>query len=221
MLKMFEEQINLNATIAKDLFNRYDYPWEVLPYLEEFIINLIPNLGKEYEKFNENVYIHKDAIVAKSACILGPTIICKNADIRHCAYIRGSVIVGENSVIGNSTEVKNSIIFNNCQCPHYNYVGDSILGEYAHTGAGVILSNIKSDKKNINIQLKDKMIETGLRKLGAIICNHVEIGCNSVLCPGTVILSNSIIYPLTRVRGLVESNVIVKNMNNIIIKEDK
>ena len=219
MLKMFENELNLEATIAKDLFKNCDYPWEVLPNIKEFIMNLIPTLGEEYEMLDENVYVHKEAKIAKSACITGPTIICKGAEIRHCAYIRGSVIVGENSVVGNSTEVKNAIIFNNCQCPHYNYIGDSILGEYAHTGAGVILSNVKSDKKNVKIKVDDEVIETGLRKFGAIIGNHVEVGCNSVLCPGTVVLSNSNIYPLTRVRGLIESGVIVKDMNNIINME--
>ncbi len=221
MLKMFENNLNLDATIAKDLFNNCDYPWEILPKIKDFILELIPNLGDEYEEVSENVYVHKEAKVAKSAYIDGPTIICKGAEIRHSAYIRGSVIVGENSVIGNSTEVKNSIIFNNCQCPHYNYVGDSILGEYAHTGAGVILSNVKSDKKNIKIRIKDEVIETNLRKFGSIVCDHVEVGCNSVLCPGTVVLSNSNIYPLTRVRGLINKNVIVKDMENIIEKEDR
>ena len=221
MLKMFEKHLNLDATVAKELFNNCNYPWEVLPSIKEFILNLIPNLGDEYEKSDETVYIHKDAKVAKSACIVGPTIICKNAEIRHSAYIRGNVIVGCNSIIGNSTEVKNSIIFNNCQCPHYNYVGDSILGEYVHTGAGVVLSNVKSDKKDIKIKINDEIIDTGLRKFGAIICDHVEVGCNSVLCPGTIVLSNSNIYPLTRVRGLIDSEVIVKDMDIIVEKEDK
>ena len=221
MLKMFENDLNLEATIAKDLFKNCDYPWEVLPNIKEFIMNLIPTLGEEYEMLDENVFVHKDAKVAKSACIMGPTIICKGAEIRHCAYIRGSVIVGENSVIGNSTEVKNAIIFNNVQCPHYNYVGDSVLGEYAHTGAGVICSNVKSDKKNLNVRIDDEIIETGLRKFGAIIGDHVEVGCNSVLCPGTLVFNNSNIYPLTRVRGLINSNVIVKDMENIIEKEDR
>ena len=221
MLKIFNNQMNLDATIAKELFDNCNYPWEVLPKIKDFILELIPNLGEDYEEYDENVYVHKDAKVAKSACIVGPTIICKGAEIRHCAYIRGSVIVGENSVIGNSTEVKNAIIFNNCQCTHFIYVGDSFLGEYAHTGAGVVLSNVKSDKKNIKIKINDEVIETGLRKFGAVVCDHVEVGCNSVLCPGTVILSNSNIYPLTRVRGLIEDNVIVKDMENIIRKEDK
>lgn len=219
MLKKFEEHLNLDATIAKDLFKECNYPWEVLPKVKDFILNLMPNLGSQYKEIEEGVFVHRTAKIAKSACIVGPTIICANAEIRHCAYIRGSVIVGENSIVGNSTEVKNAIIFNNCQCPHYNYVGDSILGEYVHIGAGVILSNVKSDKKNVKIKVNGEVIETVFRKFGAIICDNVEVGCNSVLCPGTVILSNSNIYPLTRVRGLIDSSVIVKDMNNIINKE--
>lgn len=221
MLKKYKELLNLDATIAKELFESCTNPWDVLPLIKEFILKLIPTLGDEYEEVDENVFIHKEAKVAKSALIVGPTIICKGAEIRHCAYIRGSVIVGENSIVGNSTEVKNAIIFNNVQCPHYNYVGDSVLGEYAHTGAGVILSNVKSDKKNLNIKIDDEVIETGLRKFGAIIGNHVEVGCNSVLCPGTVIYPNTNIYPLTRVRGVIGPNKIVKDMNNIIEKEDR
>lgn len=221
MLKKYKELLNLDATIAKELFEECNHPWEVLPKIKEFILKLIPTLGDEYEEVDENVYVHKEAKVAKSACIVGPTIICKGAEIRHCAYIRGSVIVGENSIVGNSTEVKNSIIFDNVQCPHYNYVGDSVLGEYAHTGAGVICSNVKSDKKNLNVRIDDEVIETGLRKFGAIIGDHVEVGCNSVLCPGTIIFPNTNIYPLTRVRGVIGSNKIVKDMNNIIEKEDR
>ena len=221
MLKKYKDLLNLDATITKDLFEKVNHPWEALPLIKNFILELIPNLGEEYEEVEENVYVHKDAKVAKTACIVGPTIICKGAEIRHCAYIRGSVIVGENSIVGNSTEVKNAIIFNNVQCPHYNYVGDSVLGEYAHTGAGVILSNVKSDKKNLNIKIDDEILETGLRKFGAIIGDHVEVGCNSVLCPGTIIFPNTNIYPLTRVRGVISSNKIVKDMNNIIEKEDK
>lgn len=221
MLKKYKELLNLDATIAKELFEECNHPWEVLPKIKEFILKLIPTLGDEYEEVDENVYVHKEAKVAKSACIVGPTIICKGAEIRHCAYIRGSVIVGENSIVGNSTEVKNSIIFDNVQCPHYNYVGDSVLGEYAHTGAGVICSNVKSDKKNLNVRIDDEVIETGLKKFGAIIGDHVEVGCNSVLCPGTIIFPNTNIYPLTRVRGVIGSNKIVKDMNNIIEKEDR
>ena len=153
-------------------------------------MKFIPILGDKYYEIEENVYVHKEAKVARSACVVGPTIIFKVAEIRHCAYIRGNLIIGEKTIIGNSTEVKNAIIFNNVQCPHYNYIGDSILGEYAHTGAGVILSNVKSDKKGIKINIDGVIIETELRKLGAIIGDCVEIGCNSVLCPGTIIFPN-------------------------------
>ncbi len=211
----------MEATIAKDLFARVDNPWEVLPMIKEFILSLIPLLGDEYEKWDENVYVHKEAKVAKSACINGPTIICKGAEIRHCAFIRGSVIVGEKSVIGNSTEVKNAIIFNNVQCPHYNYVGDSVLGEYAHTGAGVILSNFKNDGSNIKIRDGKDVIETRLRKMGAVLGNHVDVGCNSVLFPGTVIGENTKIYPLTRVRGIIGANKIVKDTDNIVDMEER
>ena len=182
-------------------------------------MKFIPILGDKYYEIEENVYVHKEAKVARSACVVGPTIICKVAEIRHCAYIRGNLIIGEKTIIGNSTEVKNAIIFNNVQCSHYNYIGDSILGEYAHTGAGVILSNVKSDKKGIKINIDGVIIETELRKLGAIIGDCVEIGCNSVLCPGTIIFPNTNIYPLTRVRGVISSNKIVKDMNNIIEKK--
>ena len=182
-------------------------------------MRFIPILGDKYYEIEENVYVHKEAKVARSACVVGPTIICKVAEIRRCAYIRGNLIIGEKTIIGNSTEVKNAIIFNNVQCSHYNYIGDSILGEYAHTGAGVILSNVKSDKKGIKINIDGVIIETELRKLGAIIGDCVEIGCNSVLCPGTIIFPNTNIYPLTRVRGVIISNKIVKVMNNIIEKK--
>lgn len=219
MLKKYEELININETIAKDLFERKKYPWEVLPLLKEYILEIISKLSDEYIKYDDNVYTHKDAIISKTACILGPTIICKGAEIRHCAYIRGNAIIGENAIIGNSTEVKNAIIFNNAKCPHFNYVGDSILGNYAHLGAGVILSNVKNDKKNININFNNEVINTGLKKMGAIVGNNVEVGCNSVICPGTIIYPNTDIYPLTRVRGVIEANKIVKDMNSIVDKK--
>ena len=221
MIKKYNGLLNLEATIAAELFNEVNHPWEVLPLIKEFILKTIPTLGSEYEEISENVFVHKTAKVAPSALIVGPTIICENAEIRHCAYIRGSVIVGKSSIVGNSTEVKNAIIFNNVQCPHYNYVGDSVLGEYAHTGAGVILSNVKSDKKNLKITIDGELHETGLRKFGAIVGDHVEVGCNSVLCPGTIIFPNTNIYPLTRVRGVIGASKIVKDMNNIIDKENR
>ncbi|MBE6147888.1 MAG: UDP-N-acetylglucosamine pyrophosphorylase [Firmicutes bacterium] len=221
MLKQYQELLNLDATIAKELFESVNHPWEVLPNIKDFILKAIPSLSEEYEEISENVYAHKSAKISPSACINGPAIIGQNTEIRHCAFIRGSAVIGDNCVIGNSTEVKNAIIFNNVQCPHYNYVGDAVLGEYAHTGAGVILSNVKSDKTNIKVKEKDEVIETGLRKFSAIIGDHVEVGCNSVICPGTIIYPNTNIYPLTRVRGVICANKIVKDMNNIIEKESK
>lgn len=215
-----KENLNYDATIAKELLNSCKYPWEALSRINKFILEKIPNLGEDYIEIDSNVFAHKTAKINKTACINGPTIIGENTEVRHCAYIRGNVIIGNNCVIGNSTEVKNAIIFNNVQCPHYNYIGDSILGEYSHTGAGVILSNVKNDKSNITIKLNDKIIDTGLRKFSAIIGDRVEIGCNSVICPGSIIGANTSIYPLTRVRGIIEQNKIVKDMNNIIEKGD-
>ena len=215
MLKKYNSLLNLDATIASDLFLEYEHPWEVLPMIEMFILRIGPKLGSEYEEKGKNIYVHKTAKISDTASINGPCIIGPNADIRHCAYIRGNVVIGENSVVGNSTEVKNSIIFNNVQCPHFNYVGDSILGEYSHIGAGVILSNVKSDKTNIVVKDNEETYETGLRKFSAILGNHVEVGCNSVVCPGSIIGENTNIYPLTRVRGVIAPNSIVKDMSNI------
>ena len=193
---------NLNETIAKDIFEGCIYPWEVLPKIKDFIITLGESLNKEeYEKIGENIWIAKSAKIAKTAYINGPAIIGKNAEVRHCAFIRGSAIVGENSVVGNSTELKNVILFNNVQVPHYNYVGDSILGYKSHMGAGSITSNVKSDKKLVVVKNKDEKIETGLKKFGAMLGDCVEVGCGSVLNPGTVIGKNTNIYPLSSVRG--------------------
>ena len=215
MIKKYEKLLNLDNTIARDLFDKVEYPWEVLPEIKNYILEIIPTLGSEYIKLKDNVYVHKSVQVDESAHIDGPTIIGENSEIRHSAYIRGSVIIGKNCVIGNSTEVKNSILFDGVDCPHFNYVGDSILGENAHTGAGVILSNVRSDKKNVRVET----IETNLRKMGAIVGSDVEIGCNSVVCPGTIIGKNSSIYPLTMVKGIIPENVIVKSMDNIINKK--
>lgn len=221
MLKKYNSLLNLDATIAKELFEEVEHPWEVLPMIEMFILRVASKLGSEYEEKEKNVFIHKSAKVSSTASITGPCIIGENAEVRHCAYIRGKVIVGDNSVIGNSTEVKNAIIFNNVQCPHFNYVGDAVLGEYSHIGAGVILSNVKSDKSNIVVKDNDEVYETSLRKFSAILGNHVEVGCNSVICPGSIIGENSNVYPLTRVRGVIGAGKIVKDMNNIIVKEER
>ena len=210
---------SLDESIAKDLLIKYTYPWEVLPHISEFILELGKKLPKdEYKKIGEDVWIHKSAKVFESAYIHGPAIICKDAEVRHCAFIRGNAIVGEGAVIGNSTELKNVIIFNKCEVPHYNYVGDSILGYKAHMGAGSITSNIKSDRKLVVIKDGDEKIETGLKKIGAMLGDNVEVGCGSVLNPGTIIGKNTIIYTLSSVRGVIPENSIYKKKNEIVEK---
>ncbi len=211
---------DLEQTIAAELFSNLDYPWEVLPKINEFIKKLGPTLSKEeYDQVGEDVWIAKSAEVFPSAYIKGPAIICKDAEVRHCAFIRGNAIVGEGAVVGNSTELKNVILFNNVQVPHYNYVGDSILGYKAHMGAGSITSNVKADKMLVTIKTKDKTIETGLKKFGAMLGDHVEVGCNAVLNPGTVIGRESNIYPTSMVRGFVPARSIFKNTGEMIGKK--
>ena len=210
---------NLDETIAKPLLEKYIYPWDVLPHIEEFILELGKSLNKdEYEQLGENVWIHKSAKVYKSAYIGENCIICEGAEVRHCAFIRKNAIIGKNAVVGNSTELKNVILFNNVQVPHYNYVGDSILGFKSHMGAGSITSNIKSDKKPIIIKNGKQKIETGMKKIGAMVGDNVEVGCGSVLNPGTIIGKNTNIYPLSSVRGVVKPNSIYKNQNEIVEK---
>lgn len=211
---------NLDETIASKIFEGATYPWEVLPKIEEFIKELGNTLSsEEYEKRGEDIWIAKTATIAPTAYIKGPAIIGKNAEIRHCAFIRGKAIVGEGAVVGNSTELKNVILFNKVQVPHYNYVGDSILGYKAHMGAGSITSNVKSDKKLVIVKNKEEKIETGLKKFGAMLGDNVEIGCGSVLNPGTVIGKNTNVYPLSSVRGVVPSNNIYKKQNEIVEKQ--
>lgn len=210
---------NLEETIAKELLESVTYPWEALPKIEEFILKIGEKLDKEkYEKKGENIWIAKSAKIAPTAYINGPAIIGENAEIRHCAFIRGKAIVGEGAVVGNSTELKNVILFNKVQVPHYNYVGDSILGYKSHMGAGSITSNVKSDKKLVIVKNGKETIETGLKKFGAMLGDNVEVGCGSVLNPGTVIGSNTNIYPLSSVRGVVPKNSIYKNKNEIVEK---
>ena len=210
---------NLDETIAKKLLEKFTYPWEVLPHIEEFIIELGNSLDKNiYEKKGDNIWIAKSAKVYPTAYINGPAIIGENTEIRHCAFIRGKAIVGNGAVVGNSTELKNVILFNKVQVPHYNYVGDSILGFKAHMGAGSITSNVKSDKKLVVVKGKEEQIETGLKKFGAMLGDNVEVGCNSVLNPGTVIGRNTNIYPLSSVRGVIKENSIYKNKNEIVEK---
>ena len=216
-----ENLYNLEQTIAKDIFEGVTYPWEVLPKIEEFFISLGKTLDKnEYEEKGENIWIAKSAKVAPTAYIAGPAIIGKNAEIRHCAFVRGKAIVGEGAVVGNSTELKNVILFNKVQVPHYNYIGDSILGYKSHMGAGSITSNVKSDKKLVIVKNGKEQIETGLKKFGAMLGDEVEVGCGSVLNPGTVIGKHTNIYPLSSVRGVVPEHSIYKNKNEIVEKID-
>lgn len=214
-----ENYLDLSKTIASEIFSGLSYPWEALPKIKDFILNLGPKLPKdEFEEIKENVWVSKEAVIANSALIAGPTIICKGTEIRHCAFIRGSVIVGENCVVGNSTELKNAILFNNVQVPHFNYIGDSILGFKAHFGAGSIVSNVKSDKSNVSVLINGNKTDTGLRKFGAIVADYVEIGCNAVLNPGTIIGRNSNVYPTSMVRGVIGENMIFKAQGNIVKK---
>ncbi len=210
---------DLNETIAAGIFDSLTYPWEALGLIKDFIPKLGATLNPdEYDHPAEDVWIAKDATVAPSAYINGPCIIGKGAEVRHCAFIRGSAIVGENAVVGNSTELKNVILFNRVQVPHYNYVGDSILGYRSHMGAGSITSNVKSDKTLVSIKCDDEVIETGLKKMGAILGDNVEVGCGSVLNPGTIIGRNTNIYPLSSVRGAVPADSIYKTRSEIAAK---
>lgn len=210
---------NLEETIAKDLFEGVTYPWEVLPKIGAFIVELGKRLPTdEYEKVWDNVWVAKSAKVAPTAFINGPAIIGKDAEIRHCAFIRGNAIVGEGAVVGNSTELKNVILFNKVQVPHYNYVGDSILGYKAHMGAGAITSNVKSDKTLATVKTPEGPMETGLKKFGAMLGDEVEVGCGSVLNPGTVVGRHTNIYPLSMVREFIPANSIYKKQGEVVQK---
>lgn len=213
---------HMDETIAKDIFEGVIYPWEVLPKISDFIKELGKTLpADEYDQVGEDVWIAKSATVFQTAYIHGPAIIGKNAEVRQCAFIRGNAIVGEGAVVGNSTELKNVILFNKVQVPHYNYVGDSILGYKSHMGAGSITSNVKSDKKLVVVKAGDEKIETGLKKFGAMLGDEVEVGCGSVLNPGTVIGSHSNIYPLSSVRGFVPGNSIYKKQGEVVEKVEE
>ena len=214
-----KELYYLNETIAKDIFDGVTYPWEVLPKIGDFILELGNTLPKEeYDQVGENVWIAKSANVFPSAYIHGPAIIGKNAEVRHCAFIRGNAIVGEGAVVGNSTELKNVILFNKVQVPHYNYVGDSVLGYKAHMGAGSITSNVKSDKKLVVVKTPEGGIETGRKKFGAMLGDEVEVGCGTVLNPGSVVGRHTNIYPLSSVRGYVPAGSIYKRQGEVVEK---
>ncbi|MCI8387570.1 MAG: UDP-N-acetylglucosamine pyrophosphorylase [Clostridiales bacterium] len=206
-------------TIAADLITKSIYPWDILDEIKDFIIYMGKNLDPSiYEDRGDGIYIARDAKIAPTAYIGGPCIIDSGAEIRHCAYIRGSAIVGRGAVVGNSCELKNCILFDGVQVPHFNYVGDSILGHKSHMGAGAVTSNVKSDKTLITVKSPAESIATERKKLGAILGDNVEVGCNSVLCPGTIIGRNSNVYPLSRVRGVVPADSIFKSADNIVPK---
>lgn len=212
---------DLSHTLAAEFLSQYEYPWEALSGISEFLVHLGNRLDpSEYEKRGETIWIHKTAKVAPSAFLNGPLIIGKEAEVRHCAFIRGSALIGEGAVVGNSTELKNVILFDKVQVPHYNYVGDSILGFKAHMGAGSITSNVKSDKMMVKIHGADGDIETGRKKVGALIGDQVEVGCGSILNPGTVIGRESNIYPLSSIRTCVDANSIYKNQGEVANKKE-
>lgn len=218
MLKT-KELFDLSHTLADEYLAKYEYPWQALSGIKGLIISLGKSLDmSEYVLRGENIFVHKTAVIAPSAYIASPCIIGKNTEIRHCAFIRGSALIGENCVVGNSTELKNVILFDNVQVPHYNYVGDSILGFKSHLGAGAITSNVKSDKTLVTVKNGSEKIETGLKKFGAIIGDGVEIGCGSVLNPGTVVGRNTNIYPLSCVRGIIPADSIYKTGGIIVAK---
>ena len=215
-----EQLYDLKETIAYELFEGVTYPWEVLPKIKDFIISLGKSLPEDkYDQIKENVWVAKSANVYPTAYINGPAIIDEEAEIRHCAFIRGNAIVGKHAVVGNSTELKNVVLFNNVQVPHYNYVGDSILGYKAHMGAGSITSNVKSDKTLVVVKTKNGSIETGLKKFGAMLGDRVEVGCNSVLNPGSVIGRDTNIYPTSCVRGHIPEKSIYKKNDVIVTKK--
>ncbi len=215
-----EALYDLEHTQAKDYLSQFIYPWEALKGIKEFILQLGSTLGDEYVESAPQVWVHRTAVVAPTAYLGSPCIIGPNTEVRHCAFIRGSALVGANCVVGNSVELKNVILFDNVQVPHYNYVGDSILGYKSHMGAGSITSNVKSDKKLVVIKSDSEQIETGLKKVGAMLGDCVEVGCNSVLNPGTVIGRGTNIYPTSCVRGVVPAHSIWKTGGVIVPKQE-
>ena len=209
---------DLNHSLAGTYLSGFTYPWQALKGIKDLILNLGPTLGEAYTEVAPAVWVHNTAVVAPTAYLGAPCIIGAGTEVRHCAYIRGSALVGENCVVGNSVELKNVILFDNVQVPHYNYVGDSILGYKSHMGAGAVTSNVKSDKTLVTVRSGDERIETGLKKFGAMLGDHVEVGCNSVLNPGTVIGRHSNVYPTSCVRGVVPENSIWKNTGVVVEK---
>ncbi len=209
----------IDRSIAFPYLAAYTYPWEALADIRRIILEIAKTLSAdEYTEISPEVWVAKSAKIAPTAYIGAPCIICADAEIRHCAFIRGSAIVGRGTVVGNSVELKNCILFDSVQVPHFNYVGDSILGYKSHMGAGSITSNVKSDKTLVSVHCQGETVETGLKKFGAMLGDYVEVGCNSVLNPGTVIGTHSNVYPLSSVRGFVPANSIYKGKDNIVPK---
>ena len=213
------ELYDLSHSLAGEYLAQFEYPWQALAGIKNLILTLGKTLGEEYTEITPEVWVHSTAKVAPTAYIGAPCIIGANTEVRHCAFIRGSALVGENCVVGNSVELKNVILFDNVQVPHYNYVGDSILGYRSHMGAGSVTSNVKSDKTLVVIKSADEQIPTGIKKVGAMLGDFVEVGCNSVLNPGTVIGRNSNVYPTSCVRGVVPANSIWKNNGTVVEKK--
>ena len=209
---------DLNHTLAGEYLKGFEYPWQALKGIKELILTLGPTLGEDYNEVAPTVWVHKTAAVAPTAFLGAPCIIGPETEVRHCAFIRGSALVGEKCVVGNSVELKNVILFDNVQVPHYNYVGDSILGYKSHMGAGSLTSNVKSDKTLVVVKNGGEQVETGLKKFGAMVGDFVEVGCNSVLNPGTVVGRNSNIYPTSCVRGVIPANSIHKNNGTVVSK---
>lgn len=212
---------DLEHSLAGPYLAGFTYPWQALKGISALIVELQKNLPADYEEVSPQVYVHKSATVAPTAYLGAPCIIGPRTEVRHCAFVRGSALVGADCVVGNSVELKNVILFDHVQTPHYNYVGDSILGYYSHMGAGSITSNVKSDKTLVAVKDGDEVLETGLKKFGAMLGDHVEVGCNSVLCPGSVIGRNTNVYPLSRVRGQVPADSIFKAKEDIVLKKNK
>ena len=215
------ELFNLEHTMAGDYLRAYEYPWQALKGIKNLILELGRNLGEDYTEGSPTVWVHKSATVAPTAFLGAPCIIGAGTEVRHCAFIRGSALVGENCVVGNSVELKNVILFDGVQVPHFNYVGDSILGYMSHMGAGSVTSNVKSDKTMVTVKDRDQKIETGLKKFGAMVGDFVEVGCNSVLNPGTVAGRNSNVYPTSCVRGVLPADSIWKNNGCVVKKEQR
>ena len=217
MMVTIQELYDLDHTLAKEYLQKFTYPWEALKGIHDLILELGPTL-KDYKEIQPQVWVHPEAVVAPTAYLGAPCIIGPRTEVRHGAFIRGNALVGADCVVGNSVELKNVILFDHVQTPHYNYVGDSILGYYSHMGAGSITSNVKSDKTLVVVKDKEKAIETGLKKMGAMLGDHVEVGCNSVLNPGTVIGIDTNIYPLSRVRGVIPAYSIYKDAEHVVEK---